>query len=124
MLVGAGTTTPDTVVLSTAGMHPSVLHLYFQGDAAIVAGRIYGDGVRCTGGRLLRIGAKLAVEGASIYPDTGEPTITARCAALGFPIAPGTTRIYQVQYREPDAAFCPPPVGANFNASNAVEITW
>jgi len=124
-LVGSGTTTPDTVVLRSAGMLPSAFHVYFQGTAS-VGPFAYGDGLRCTGGQLLRLGAKNATEGASIFPDAsaGDPTITARCAALGFPIAPGTTRVYQVQYRDPNPGFCvPAPVGT-FNATNAVVISW
>jgi hypothetical protein len=123
-LVGAGETNPDSVVLSTAGMPPSSFHVYFQGSSPIPAAVLYGDGLRCTGGQLLRLSYKTASDGASSYPVGADPSITARCAALGFPIPPGATRIYQVQYRDPDPAFCPMPTGSTFNATNAVLITW
>ena len=46
-----------------------------------------------------------------------DPSITARSAALGDPIAPGDTRFYQVYYRDAAGAFCPPET---FNATNGV----
>jgi hypothetical protein len=125
VLAGAGETSPDSVVLSSAGMLPAALHVYFQGDIAI-SPHVYGDGARCAGGRLLRLSSKHAVDGASKFPDSavGDPSITARCAALGLPIPPGATRVYQVEYRDPNPSFCPPPAGNTFNATNGIVITW
>ena len=37
---------------------------------------------------------------------------------------PGTSRYYQVYYRDPNLAFCPAPTGDAFNVSNGVAITW
>jgi len=123
VLVGSGTTNPDAVVLNASGMLPSALHVYVQGSATIPNGILYGDGVRCFSGQLLRLAVKNAIEGASQFPDpgAGDPTITARSIALGFPIPPGATRVYQVQYRDPNPAFCP---SGTFNATNAVEVQW
>jgi outer membrane protein assembly factor BamB len=125
ILVGAGTTSPDTVVLTAAGMLPSTLHVYFQGDP-LLQGHAYGDGMLCAGGHFVRLAKKHAVEGASTFPDAsaGDPTITARCAALGFPILPGSTHVYQIEYRDPNPSFCPAPNGSTFNATNGVVINW
>jgi hypothetical protein len=124
VLVGAGTTTPDTVVLDASGMRPSALHIFLQGDASVPAGLVFGDGVRCAGGHLLRLATRNAVAGASRFPAAGDPSITARSAALGFPIAPGDVRTYQTYYRDPNPTFCPAPAGSTFNATNAVQISW
>jgi len=124
VLVGAGTTSPDTVVLDAGGMKPTALHIFLQGDATISAGTPFGDGVRCAGGHLLRLATRHAVAGASRFPGAGDPSITARAAALGFPIASGDSRTYQAYYRDPNPIFCPPPAGSTFNATNAVQVTW
>lgn len=124
VLVGAGTTSPDTVVLDAGGMRPTSLHIFLQGDATIALGTTFGDGVRCAGGHLLRLAARNAVAGASRYPDAGDPSISARAAALGFPIASGDVRTYQTYYRDPDPTFCAAPTGSTFNATNAVQVTW
>ena len=62
--------------------------------------------------------------GTLTAPEGGAPSISARSAALGDPIAAGTSRVYQVYYRDPDLAFCPPPAGSSWNASNALRIGW
>jgi hypothetical protein len=112
---------PDRVVLSTTGEVPTSLSIFFQGRSVLESPATFGDGVRCIGGALKRIGVKTAVAGAASYPGTGDPTISARSAALGDLIRPGTYRYYQVSYRDPDPAFCN---SATFNASNAVMVAW
>jgi hypothetical protein len=32
--------------------------------------------------------------------------------------------VYQVEYRDPNPSFCPPPAGNTFNATNGIVITW
>jgi hypothetical protein len=66
-------------------------------------------------GTLKRLYVKSASGGACAAPLQGDPSITARSAALGAPILPGDTRYYQVYYRDSAAAFCPPET---FNATN------
>jgi hypothetical protein len=51
------------------------------------------------------------------------PPISVRSAALGDVIEAGTYRYYQVDYLDPDPAFCN-PAPATFNASNAVMVGW
>ena len=95
--------------------------IFLQGDTLLTDGAVFGDGIRCAGGDLLRLYTKTASSGAVTAPEAGDPSITARSAALGDPIAPGSPRFYQVYYRDPEAAFCP---GATFNVGNALRIVW
>ena len=72
----------------------------------------------------MRLYVKNAASGLVHAPEPGEPSITARSAALGDPIPPGERRYYQVYYRDPGPAFCPPPAGSTFNATNALKVVW
>jgi hypothetical protein len=114
---------PDRVVLITTGERPSAQSIFVQGNSVLGDAVVFGDGVRCIGGALKRIGVKTAVAGAASYPGPGDPSIRARSAALGDPISPGTYRYYQVYYHDPSPAFCNAP-RATFNVSNAVIVAW
>jgi hypothetical protein len=122
-LSASGMTSPDSVVLAASGELPSVLSIFLQGDAAIVP-VTFGDGLRCAGGHLKRLYAKNASAGSTSAPSAGDPSITSRSAALGDPIAPGSSRFYQVYYRDPVLTFCPSPSGNAWNVGNAVAIAW
>jgi hypothetical protein len=117
----SGTKSPDTVILAASGERTNSLTVFFQGNASSNAGISYGDGVRCANGTLLRLYVKSAVGGSISAPQGGDPSITARSAALGDTIAPGTPRYYVAVYRDPIAAFCAPNT---FNATNGVRIDW
>src|SRR4029077_11024838 len=106
-----GTTQPDTLVLASSGELPNALSIFLQGDAKLVNGATFGDGVRCAGGHLKRLYAKNASGGNASAPAAGDPSVSARSASLGDPIAPGSTRYYQTYYRDPNLAFCPSPQG-------------
>jgi hypothetical protein len=76
-------------------------------------------------GHLKRMFLQSAGAGGFVaMPDHGDPTITARSAALGDPIGAGTTRYYQVYYRDPDPTFCPPPSGSTWNVSSGLAVQW
>jgi hypothetical protein len=124
LLVSAGTTSPDTVVMTASGERPTSLSIFLQGNTEITAGIAFGDGVRCAGGLIKRLYVKNAVGGTVSAPGPGDPSITARSAALGDPILPGQNRFYQVYYRDPDPVFCPTPPGSTFNSGNGLRITW
>jgi hypothetical protein len=109
-------------VLIARGEVDSALSIFLQGRSVLASPASFGDGMRCIGGTLARIGVKTAVAGAAFYPGAGDPSISARSAALGDLILPGTFRYYQVYYRDLDAGFCNP--SATFNASNAVMVRW
>jgi hypothetical protein len=123
-LTANGTTVPDTVAFTASGELPAALSIVLQGSLELAPGAAYGDGVRCAGGTLKRLYTKNAVNGVVIAPGPGDPSVTARSAALGDPIAPGTTRVYQVYYRDPAPGFCPSPQGDAFNATNAFRVAW
>ena len=91
--------------------------LYFQGTGQIAggAGSVFGDGLRCAGGAVLRLGTKFNVAGTSRYPVVGEQPVSVRGA-----VAAGDTRTYQTWYRNA-ADFC---TTSTFNLTNGVEVTW
>jgi hypothetical protein len=123
LLSVTGSTMPDTMVLLSAGELPSVTSVFLQGTADIANGVVFGDGVRCAGGSLKRLAVKNAVNGAVLYPNLNDLSISARSAQLGDPIASGSSRYYQVYYRDPVVAFCGPP-SSTFNVSSAIRIDW
>jgi hypothetical protein len=101
-----------------------VLSIFLQGNSDVLPGVSFGDGLRCAGGALKRLYVKNAVGGVASAPAPGDPSITARSAQLGDTIAPGTTRSYQVYYRDPSLSFCPAPAGNTWNVSSATRILW
>jgi hypothetical protein len=117
-LSGSGTasTTGDTLLLSGEGM-PDSSALYVQGMTGFAggAGVVFGDGLRCIGSPILRLGLKANMGGASQYPALGDPSVS----VSGQVTMPGV-RTYQIWYRNA-AAFCTP---ATFNLTNGVEVTW
>ena len=123
-LDASGGTQPDTLVLSVAHAVPSSLALFLQGSQALTSTVPFGDGLRCASGNLLRLFAKDAASGGASAPGPGDPSISARSAALGDPIPAGAMRFYQVFYRDPALGFCPPPAGSSFNVSNGVRAVW
>ncbi len=113
---GAASLSADTVVLAGAQMSNSSA-LYFQGTTrqSAGAGAVFGDGLRCAAGSIVRLRSVLNVAGASHFPAAGDPSVSAR----GMISTPGT-RTYQIWYRNA-AAFCTP---STFNLSNGLEIVW
>jgi len=108
--------TADSVLLTGSGM-PNSSALYFQGSTRQNSGlgNVFGDGLRCAGGAIIRLATKTNIGGSSAYPGGGDPSVSVR----GSVSAPGT-RTYQVWYRNA-AAFC---TASTFNLSNGVELTW
>jgi hypothetical protein len=113
---GNATITSDTLVLQGSGMSNSSA-LYFQGTAKINAGAgaVFGDGLRCVGGTIVRIKTRTNVGGSSSYPGAGDPSVSTK----GGVTAPGS-RYYQVWYRNA-AVFCTP---STFNLTNGIDVTW
>jgi hypothetical protein len=123
LLTAQGAVGPDTVVLTASNELPHPTSIFLQGATENLSGIVFGDGVRCVSGTLKRLYTKTAVDGTAVAPVAGDPSITARSAALGDPISPGQTRSYQTYYRDPVLGFCPAP-GDSWNVSNAVRIAW
>lgn len=107
----------DDVVLHAADMPTSVACVFFQGDGA--ADQVFGDGVRCVGGNIVRLRVTSNSDGASAFPLASDATTLS--ARGGVSVGSGLTRSYQVYFRDAAAAFCPP---AGFNITNGVRITW
>jgi hypothetical protein len=117
-LSGAGLASlaSDSVVLSGIDM-PNSSALYFQGTTQIAGGlgAVFGDGLRCAGGTVVRLGTKTNAGGASQYPAAGDPPVSVK----GLVLSPGT-RTYQVWYRNA-ASFCTPDT---FNLTNGSSVSW
>ncbi len=113
---GVASVTADTLVFATTGLEPSNSGLYFQADNDLSPGVVWGDGLRCAGGNLKRLGVRFA--DATGYSDTsGYPqSISAKAGN----ITPGVTKHYQCWYRNPLNS----PCGSDFNTSNGYAITW
>ena len=124
LLEAHGLADPDLTVLTSSGELASALSIFLQGNASAPSGLAFGDGVRCVTGTLKRLYVRNASGGTVSAPQSGDASITARSAQLGDPIAPGSTREYQVYYRDPDLAFCGAPLGGSFNVTNAVRLDW
>ena len=121
---GLASLSADSVCLQSAGELPSASTVFLQGSTAVGAGIVFGDGVRCVGGALKRIGIHGASAGSVSYPIAGDTSISARSAILGNPILPGQARYYQAYYRDPNPAFCPNPPGNGWNVSSGQIVTW
>ncbi|MBK7645467.1 MAG: hypothetical protein IPJ19_20910 [Planctomycetes bacterium] len=123
LLSASGSTSPDLVALQSAGELPSPSSILLQGGVQLATPAVFGDGVRCIGGVLKRLYLVNAVAGVASFPPAGGPSISARSAALGDPIAPGSARYYQVYYRDPNPSFC---LGGSstYNVSSALTVNW
>jgi Tol biopolymer transport system component len=120
LLSGTGTTRPDTIVITAAQMPlNSSLHVYLQGDQLQLDGAVFGDGLLCLSGQILRLAVRSGA--SSQFPGAGSLSITARSAELGSPIAPGDVRWYQTWYRDAAFGWCPPGV---WNITNGLRIDW
>ncbi len=113
----------DTLVLSVGGETPNAPTVVIQGTASANSA-VFGDGLRCAGGQVLRMYTRNASSGVVHVPAASDPSVSARAAALGHPIAPGTTRVYQSYYRDPNPSFCASPAGATWNLSNGLFVRW
>jgi hypothetical protein len=119
LLETSGVPSQDTLVLEGSLMPVTSTCIYLQGDALESPAVVFGDGLRCTGGTLLRLRTRQNVGGASTFPDS---TDTVTLAQRGGVIpGSGTIRYYQTYYRNAAALFCPPET---FNVTNGVQVIW
>ena len=122
---GTARLSSDLLVFTSSGERPSALSIVLQGSAEIPAGLAFGQGVRCVSGALRRLYSKTAAAGAISAPDfgAGDPSVSARSAALGDPIQAGESRWYLVYYRDPLVlGGCPGIV--TFNCTQTGRIDW
>jgi hypothetical protein len=96
---------------------PNSPALYFQGTIQMSggAGSVFGDGLRCAGGSVIRLVTLTNAGGSSQYPIGAQPSVSVK----GNITSPAV-RTYQVWYRNA-APFCTP---FTFNLTNGWELSW
>ncbi len=122
---GAAYLSSDHLLFTTSGEKPSATSIVLQGSASLASGAVFGQGVRCAGGTLHRLYTKTAAGGSIVAPDAsaGDPSISARSAALGDVLASGQSRWYLVYYRDPIVlGGC--AITSTFNATQTGEVRW
>ncbi len=104
----------STLVLSSTGSPAGQPGLFFQGDVQNNGGLgvLFGDGLRCAGGNVIRLEVAFA-------DGSGNATSTIDIAAKGA-VSGGQTRYYQYWSRDPAGS----PCGALFNTTNGLSLTW
>lgn len=114
---GVASLASDSLVLTCTGLPATAPGLFYQGTAQLNggAGIVFGDGLRCVTGPIVRVSTKIAVAGTISYPQAGDVSISVR----GSPPA-NSTRHYQAWYRNM-ASFC---TVSTFNLSEAVTVPW
>ena len=118
LLASSGSVANDSVVLQASGMPATVSAIFLKGDQSNGSGVVFGDGVRCVDGALVRLGTAQNVGGASQYPSGSQLSVSVRG---GTPIGGGATAYYQTYYRNSSGTFCPPET---FNVTNGLVVTW
>lgn len=111
---GSNSALADDLVFDAANLLPSQPALLFCGNNAVAggAGVAFGDGLRCAGGGVRRLGVRFpsGLGQASWGPGLG--------AAGGW--TAGDVRYFQAWYRNPSGS----PCGTNFNLSHGVEVVF
>jgi hypothetical protein len=104
----------DDLQLSGAGLAPGQPALLIAGLNAVNggAGNPFGDGLRCVGGSVKRLGLAL--------PDANGDASWGPGLAAGQGWLPGDVRYFQLWYRDPIGSAC----GGGFNLSNGLEVIW
>ncbi len=101
----------DSLVLAAAQAPPSAFGVFFGGGAEI-APALFGDGLRCVGGGIQRLGAPLQTDAAGLAQ-------SAVVISVVEGLSGGETRHYQFWYRDTLG-----PCGQAFNVSHGVKLTW
>jgi hypothetical protein len=116
-VTGVASLTADTLVLQGTGMNNGAC-VYIQGDLQQNGGlgTVFGDGLSCVAGTVVRFPIKINSGGASQYPALGDTAISV-AGSIGGPGA----RYYQGWYRSAAPGFCP---AATFNLTNGLTVQW
>jgi len=112
--LGTSSLGSDDLVFSASGLVATRPAILFEGSTVLAGGngRLFGDGLRCAGGQLRRMGLRTS--------DAAGATAWTPGAAANPTWAPGTTLQFQVWYSDPVGS----PCGTAFNATNALEVTF
>jgi hypothetical protein len=122
-LTASGSTALDNVVLTADGVNTTGNAIFMRGDVSNVVGVVFGDGVRCVDGTLIRRTKPISSPNVATFPAPAD-TVTLSTgwgAANSTPPGSGITAHYMAYYRNAAAAFCPPET---FNGTNGWIITW
>jgi len=122
---GASSLSSDSLVLRTSGQTPTGTSIVLQAGAHVASGAVFGQGVSCVGGSIVRLYTKSARLGGIRAPDVdaGEPSVSSRSLARGDRIQSGERRWYLVYYRDPHVpGGC--PSSSTFNATQTGEVLW
>ena len=115
-LAGTGSTSVAAGDLGFAGarMLPGQPALLFAGLNAVNGGlgSVFGDGLRCAGGGVARLGVRI--------PDAGGAASWGPGLASQLGVVAGDVRRFQTWYRDPQAS----PCGSGFNLSHGVEASF
>ena len=111
---GSSVVPMDDLVFTAEQMVATQPALLFAADNAVNGGfgNVFGDGLRCAGGNLVRLGVRMA-------DGTGHATWGPGLGASGGWL-PGDTRRFQSWFRDPQLS----PCGAYFNLSTGLEINF
>jgi hypothetical protein len=110
--------------LTSAGETPSGSSILLQGQLpASSSGILFGQGVRCIVNALHRLYLHSAVGGSVVFPQGADLAIGMQSAAKGDFIAPPSTRLYAVYYRDPFVlGSC--TSAQTFNISQTQSLVW
>ncbi|MCB9915954.1 MAG: hypothetical protein H6828_12560 [Planctomycetes bacterium] len=110
--IGSTSASVDDQVFQAGGLLPNRPALLFVGDNAVNGGNgtVFGDGLRCAGGNIVRLGVRVPDALGAAHWGPG-------LAAQGGWSA-GQTKRFQVWYRDPIAS----PCGSAFNLTNGLEV--
>lgn len=119
----------DTILFTATDVRPSTLALLFQGTNE-TSGNPVNDGNICVSGTIKRLWlwknqfvSTLSAPGNNTtIPDSTGVTVSQRSAQLGDTLTSGSTRTYQVWYRDPANYACVNPATSNY--SNGIRVPW
>lgn len=114
-VAGIANVSGDSFRMVGSGMPPTATCLYFQGSSQVPP-VLFGDGIRCIGGTLIRLGIKTNSAGISSYPGIGDASVSVK----GQIPSAGARRGYQCWYRD-SVSFC---TAQSFNLTQAVQVYW
>jgi hypothetical protein len=118
-LSGNSSLSNDTLRFVCMQLPPNSSALFFQGAQMVAnfAGTVFGDGLRCAGGTIVRLATKQAgADGLAYYPEAGDAPVSVK----GQITTVNSIRTYQVWSRNAQS-FCTP---ATFNLSNGFAVGW
>jgi hypothetical protein len=120
---GSALLSQESLLFTTQGERPSATSILVQGTSEVSGGLTFGQGVRCVAGSLRRLYVRTASNGSISVPGPGDPTVSARSAALGDTLLAGMQRWYAVYYRDPLVlGGCPST--STYNITQTQLVSW